>query len=83
MYNLCEQSELIAKGVAYDQVRWERDVAIQQLEEAGMSFGAKAQLRLCIEKEPLLAYLENMCVSKKIIDVIANENRFPVYRVPC
>ena len=33
---------------------------------------------LYIEKEPLLAYLENMGVSKYIIDTINNEDRFSV-----
>lgn len=30
-----------------------------------------------IEKEPLLAWLENMCVSENIIKMIADENIFP------
>ena len=34
-----------------------------------------------IEKEPLLAWLENMCVSKNIIDAIEDENRFPTVSV--
>jgi hypothetical protein len=34
-----------------------------------------------IEKEPLLAYLENMGVSKYIIDTINKEDRFPTIGV--
>ena len=34
-----------------------------------------------IEKEPLLVWLENMCVSKNIIDAIEDENRFPTVSV--
>ncbi len=30
-----------------------------------------------IEREKLIAWLENMCVSKKIIDAIQNKERFP------
>ena len=32
--------DVVSKGV-YDQVRWERDVAISQLEELGIGFGQK------------------------------------------
>ena len=31
----------VAPKSAYDQVRWERDIAIKQLEEIGLSFGEK------------------------------------------
>lgn len=34
-----------------------------------------------IEKEPLIAWLENMGVSKNIIDAIADESRFPVMSI--
>lgn len=34
-----------------------------------------------IEKEPLLSWLENMCVSKNIIDAIEDENKFPTVSV--
>lgn len=34
-----------------------------------------------IEKEPLLAWLENMCVSEYIIKSIANEDKFPTISV--
>jgi hypothetical protein len=34
-----------------------------------------------IEKEPLLAWLEHMCVSENIIKMIADENRFPTVSV--
>lgn len=34
-----------------------------------------------IEKESLLAWLENMCVSENIIKSIADENRFPTMSV--
>ena len=33
--------EAVSRGV-YDQVRWERDIAIKQLEEHGISFGCTA-----------------------------------------
>lgn len=35
--------ELLSKGVAYDQVRWERDIAISQLNDLGIEFGEKVK----------------------------------------
>ena len=34
-----------------------------------------------IEKEPLLAWLEHMCISENVIKMIADENRFPTVSV--
>lgn len=34
-------NELISKGIAYDQVAAERDIAIGQLEDIGCSFGMR------------------------------------------
>lgn len=36
----------LQKAAAYDQVKWERDVAFQQLEDLGTSFGEKPQIAL-------------------------------------
>ena len=38
---LFQSQELLSKGRAYDQVRWERDIALEQLEEIGCSLGQK------------------------------------------
>lgn len=36
-------SDVVSRGV-YEQVQWERDMAMQQLEEHGIPFGAKADV---------------------------------------
>jgi len=36
-----EQEILLSKGKAYDQVRWERDIAIEQLHDIGCELGQK------------------------------------------
>lgn len=36
-------ADVVSKGV-YEQVQWERDMAMQQLEEHGIPFGAKADV---------------------------------------
>ena len=36
-------ADVVSRGV-YDQVKWERDMAMQQLEEHGIPFGAKADV---------------------------------------
>lgn len=44
-------------------------------------FTPLVQSKTYIEKGPLLAYLENMGVSKSIIDAINQEDRFPIVGV--
>lgn len=39
------------------------------------------EIKRYIEKEPLLTYLENMGVSKYVIDTINKEDRFPTIGV--
>ena len=39
----CKAADVVSKGV-YEQVQWERDMAMQQLEEHGIPFGAKADV---------------------------------------
>ena len=36
-------NDYVSRGV-FEQVRWEKDVAMQQLEELGVPFGAKPEL---------------------------------------
>lgn len=36
-------NDYVPRGV-FEQVRWEKDIAMQQLEELGVSFGAKPEL---------------------------------------
>jgi len=44
--------ELISKGKAYEQVAWERDIAISQLEEIGCSLGKKmGEAKEAVEKQ--------------------------------
>lgn len=38
-----EVRELVSKGKAYNQVAWERDVALEQLGELGLSLGQKTE----------------------------------------
>lgn len=37
----CAAADVVSRGV-YDQVKWERDMAMQQLEEHGIPFGGTA-----------------------------------------
>ena len=46
-----EIRSLLSKGVAYDQVVWERDVAISQLNDLGIEFGEKIEKYKCIESD--------------------------------
>ena len=43
MVELLPAADVVSKGV-YEQVQWERDMAMQQLEEHGIPFGAKADV---------------------------------------
>lgn len=48
-----EIRELLSKGSAYDQVRWERDVAISQLNDLGIEFGERVDTyKTVIENVP-------------------------------
>lgn len=43
--------ELASKGRAYEQVAWERDVALEQLKEIGLSLGEKTDdVRVAVER---------------------------------
>lgn len=46
--------DVVSKGL-FDQIKWERDVAIEQLKELGLSFGQKID-GIYLTKEELLKY---------------------------
>ena len=57
--------EVVSKGL-YDHIKWERDIALEQLSEAGISFGQKIDGIYLSEKEyeKLLEYkymYEDLC----------------------
>lgn len=46
-------SELLTKGAIYDQVKWERDIAISQLNDLGIGFGEDVtKYKIAIENIP-------------------------------
>lgn len=47
-----EVKDLVSKGIAYNQVAWERDLAISQLNDIGLSLGEKTDnVKDAVEKQ--------------------------------
>lgn len=60
-----KKEDMVSKGL-FDQIKWERDVAIEQLKEIGLSLGQKIEgvYMTKEEYEKLLEYkymYENLC----------------------
>ena len=56
---MTKQNELISKGV-YEQVRWERDIAISQLESYGVDLGQKADVVKVVRCKDCKHYTETI-----------------------
>lgn len=52
-------AEAVLKGT-YEQVRWERDTALEQLKELGYSLGEKPRKSDLISRAEILDYIDNM-----------------------
>lgn len=59
-------ADVVSKGL-YEQIKWERDVALAQLEEYGVSLGEKADVAEVVRCKDCKWYSELVCGEGKLL----------------